>query len=255
VREGVIDNAKKLWLDLCITSWAQSGHEWFTVNLAHEAQILRDIYPNINVHETKRSALEICNRPLVFISDAIQIALKLKADRYAICNSDVLIASSVPSIKSGDNSCYYSSRLDIGDITSSIGTPFNGIDYFSFHSSFATEITSRFFAFGLPWWDYWLPVQAIRSKRKLFRLTNLLGEPILLHKKHPDVWSSKDFVSMGNHFLEFLANDSEYTDDLTAFTLKCEKNLDLSNDNIRIFSAIAKTVCVQIHESAQLLSN
>ena len=254
LRDGAIDDSKKSWLDLCMTSWTRSGHELLSVNVTHEADILRNIYPKINVQEVKDSAVMICNRPLVFMYDAIQIALKLNAERYAVCNSDVLIARGMPKLAPEDDACYYSCRMDVDEITSNVGTIFPGIDYFSFDPSFANDITARFFAFGLPWWDYWLPIQAVRSNRGLYRLTNPLGEPLLLHRKHNNAWNSRDFIGMGNYFLKLLANCDLGKETLHNFLQQYDRDLNLSTTNVRLFAAIAQSICGVIHASAETFS-
>lgn len=252
-KDGEVDIDKLNWTNLCISSWYKSGHAVVSVNTKSEIELIKDIFPNVKFMETLKSTKPINNRPLVFIHDALTIGKKEGYSRLAICNADVLISCNVSNINTPSESCLYSSRIDIDDEKSVEGKPFYGIDYFNCSNTYVEKMTPNYFAFGLPWWDYWLPLQTKLLNMDLHRLTTHDGAPILLHKKHKEAWNPNDLCNMGRHFLELMHHRKDLYQNEDAFINSYINNPSPCLENTMLYASIARDVCSHIHSLSKEL--
>lgn len=198
----LVDEEKYNWQNLCIKSWLDTGHTIVSINEPDELSSLKEIYPNINFIAANRTTKTANNRPLVYISDAINFGKIQNYKRVALCNADVLITKnlSTPEITESSIDLFFSNRINIDSTESTTGEVFGGVDYFNMSLKFCRTLPETLFAFGLPWWDYWLPAFALNNNTWPNKLVTENSLPILLHKKHPDAWRTDDFCILGNHF-------------------------------------------------------
>jgi hypothetical protein len=250
ILNGMIDEEKMNWTKLCISSWKKSGHDVISINVQFEIDKLISIYPEIDFLETKKSTMPLNGRPLIFIYDALRLGREKNHKRYAICNADVLIGSDISGINFPPNTCAYSSRIDIESPESTQGNLFFGIDYFNCSQEHFDAMIPAYFAFGLPWWDYWLPIQAIFLNMNLKRLINQEGGPILLHKKHVEAWSPNDLCNMGQHFLEMTHFRKDRHGDELSFIESYKRNPSIISESAQIYASIARNMCSYIHSKA-----
>lgn len=245
-----IDESKYQWTKLCITSWFQTGHEVISVNTEKEIIQLKKFYPNINFVCTEKSTLQINNRPLIFIFDALQKASFFNYERYAICNADILISTNITELQLEKNICAYSNRIDIEKIDSINGTAFGGIDYFNLSHYFFNCLPTNYFAFGLPWWDYWLPYYALSNNFKLLKLVDKGKSPILLHKKHAEAWKPDDLCNMGKHFFDLIHYENSIFHENNDF-ISAYLNQPPANEKKAFYYALlARETCAYIHSQA-----
>jgi hypothetical protein len=246
-KNGGINHEKLNWTNLCISSWHRSGHQVVSVNTRSEIDVVRKMFPKVRFIETLKSTKPINNRPLVFIYDALTLVKNEGHTRFAICNGDVIISCNISGIDIPDESCLYSSRIDIDDDKSVAGKLFPGIDYFNFDNIYLEKMIPNYFAFGLPWWDYWLPLQAKLLNMDLHRLTTHEGAPILLHKKHREAWNPNDLCNMGRYFLELMHYRKDLHHNEVNFINSYISNPSPCLENTILYASIARDVCSHIH--------
>ncbi len=252
-KKGELDPEKLNWTNLCISSWYRSGHSVVSVNTRPEIELIKDIFPSVRFIETLKSTNPINNRPLIFIYDALTLGKKEGYPRLAICNADVLIGCNISNIQTPHGSCLYSSRIDIDNEKSVEGKPFYGIDYFNCDRTYVEKMTPNYFAFGLPWWDYWLPLQTKLLNMDLYRLLTHEGAPILLHKKHKEAWNPNDLCNMGRHFLELMHYRKDVHQNEESFINSYINNPAPCLENSMLYASIARDVCSHIHSLSKEL--
>jgi hypothetical protein len=254
-QKNSIDESKYNWQNLCIKSWQVAGHDILSINTISEISVLKNIYTNINFEEAFRSTFNINNRNLIFISDALYFAKLKNYKRIAISNSDVLITTNVSKLEAElyKDNLFYSHRLNIDDIYSSSGELFTGIDYCNMSSQLANSLPESYFTFGLPWWDYWIPYYCLSNNKIISQLTDSDNQPILLHKKHKDVWSPSDLCIMGKHFFNLCSNNGLINIRSNGLlTLYNEFDFNLNYHKVHFYAKLAQTSCGFIRESSNI---
>lgn len=245
-----IDVSKHQWTNLCINSWFKTGHDVVSINTDYEINQIKEFYPEVTFVTTEKSTKQLNNRPLIFISDALEKASYFKHQRYAICNADVLISTNLSDLDLDIDTCAYSNRIDIEEIESTTGKLFGGIDYFNLSNSFLNGLPRSYFSFGLPWWDYWLPYHAISKNIKLLKLVDQNKSPILFHKKHSDVWRPDDLCNMGKHFFDLMHHEINIYHSEGDFIVAYKKYPPASNIKAAFYALLARETCSHIHSNA-----
>jgi hypothetical protein len=249
-----LDEEKYNWQILCIKSWIDTGHTVVSMNEPSEIELLKDIYPQVHFATAYRTTVKANNRPLVYISDAINFAKIQKFKRIALCNADVLITNKLnsPEIINNKSDLLYSNRINIDSINSTDGEIFGGIDYFNMSINFSQMLPETLFAFGLPWWDYWLPLFALNNNSIPHKLITENSTPILLHKKHPEAWRPDDLCILGNHF-----NDLIFKSSLTNLRFgsldeayKDHQNSNISSHVVSLIAQQARSVSQFVNENS-----
>jgi hypothetical protein len=251
-----LDVEKYNWTLLCIKSWKDSGHDILSINTQDEFSILSSIYPDLDYKIAARSTKTFNNRPLIYISDALNFAKLYPHKRFSICNSDVLVTESIKLFEDEkyNHSTFYSNRLNIESQSSTSGELFSGIDYLNMSKELVFLHEETLFAYGMPWWDYWYPYYSQLMKFNLIRVVNSIENPILLHKIHADAWNPKDLCIMGKHFIDLMHNQgivnirSNTLDKLFADY----NNMDV-HATAQVYALIARNICGYIHDKSNLL--
>ena len=250
------DNTNRYnWQRLCINSWYASGHEVFSMNDKSEINELKAYFPDVNFIQSDRSTIDINGKPLIYISDALNWSKNLGLDRLAIINADIVISEVDQKMQNEKRTFLFSNRINIENENSTTGEFFGGIDYFNLSNEFITMLPESLFCFGLPWWDYWLPIQALKNQITIYSLSQD-SKPILLHKKHKDAWNSKEFMVLGAYFFDTLFNN--YTTIRPNSLFNLFNNFDSEKDgnpNMLDFSAnLARNISYYINNSAEKIN-
>jgi hypothetical protein len=122
-----------------------------------------------------------------------------------IINSDVMLRVSTkfverlwPQVHGG---MVFGPRMDIPDIDASAGQVYSwGFDYFFMDRAALGCIEDEPFFFGVPWWDFWLPVSFIIGDRKMARTAS----PIGFHVSHPMRWDPLLYKKVGGYYSAFI---------------------------------------------------
>ncbi|MBU3603374.1 hypothetical protein [Polynucleobacter sp. AP-Kaivos-20-H2] len=248
-----IDDEKHRWQSLCLQSWINSGHDVFSINSTDEIVLLKEIFPNVNFIPAFRSTHDVNSRHLIYISDALNSIKLLPAKRIAICNADVLISESINgAILINDPDFCYSNRIDIESTESRAGDIFYGIDYFNMSEKFVNSLPETLFAFGLPWWDYWLPVHALSTGLTIHKLLNEQLSPILLHKKHNNAWNPSELSILGQYFFSLAWNTTETQNNISLVEMFHNFNAASNNQNqlqLHIFLAQSISSYINFHSA------
>jgi hypothetical protein len=239
----------------CVESWIKTGHRPISLNTIHEINVLIDLFPDMEFRITRRTTEPIIHRPLVFIHDALTEGLSTECRRISLCNADVLFEPAIPITQAiaDDIALAYSNRFDVPDERDlNRGKMFYGIDYANMSKAFVETIPESPFAFGLPWWDYWIPMLCL-AKNAPVRLS-AGGAPLLRHKIHGDRWDHASFVFLSQYYFYSLGNlpqEEKYDRNITEGDWKayCERPSDKHADfRTQFFAHLARQAWIHIRD-------
>lgn len=242
----------------CIASWMACGHEPHSLNVEEELGQLAPLFPEVFFHPAYRSTAPINRRNLVYLADAVALGLETSSERIAICNADVFFDPLIPFTQALplDLLLAYSHRIDIDRVDQPThAKPFFGIDYVNLSQAFASELTDNIFALGLPWWDYWLPLEALRKGSTPINLT-WNRQPLLRHLIHGDRWDPSSLVYLGRHLLNLVSTGIDHSQiNLHQITSSWQRFNDsfsgiMVNPTTEIFARIARDLCRHIQENS-----
>jgi hypothetical protein len=151
----------------CIDSWLRAGHLPISINSEKDISLLSKIYPDVKFHPTYRPSCEVAGEVLTFVHDAILTGLESEFDRLAFCNPDLFInyQADLASELSADIHLAYSRRRHLAtrDKDGEAGTTTHSFDYVNVSKEFASTLPDSVFAFGHPWWEFWLVLEGIKT--------------------------------------------------------------------------------------------
>ena len=175
----------------CLASWRNAGARVVSVNADEEIHRLERLgYEATFVCVETRSFMP-GERPLPGISSAIEVAKQCENEIVLLTNSDIFFASGPWRLQSieamvGQNAFLVANRFDVPALGAAFGSPQPwGHDVFAFHASQAGNLDPDVFAFGSPWWDYWLPISALIGGLEL----KFLEGQDFWHMMHDQAWS------------------------------------------------------------------
>jgi FkbM family methyltransferase len=191
-----------------IASWcAVPNIEVISLNSAVELpQLEAEGYDSgVRFIQAHRDGQEIVGKPVIHIYDAIKTGLASHASMIGLINSDVMLRVSTqfverlwPQVHGG---MVFGSRMEIPDADAPTGQVYSwGFDYFFMDRAALGCIEDEPFFFGVPWWDYWLPVAFIIADRKIARTAS----PIGFHVSHQARWDPLLYKKVGGHYREFI---------------------------------------------------
>lgn len=194
-----------------IASWrAVPDVEIVSINSAVELpQLQREGYDSdVRFVQAHRDGQEIVGKPLIHIFDAIKTGLASDASIVGIINSDVMLRVSSSFVEELWPRVYegmvFGSRMDIPDADAITGEVYPwGFDYFFMDRASLGCVEDGPFFFGVPWWDFWLPISFIIADRKIARA----AAPIGFHVSHPTRWDPTLYEKIGVHYREFICRN------------------------------------------------
>ena len=173
----------------CVRSWIDAGFQVLSVNAPEEIEIVAGLFPNIKVLRAKRDERGRFGRPLVPISELIDALREAGEPFGGIINADIRLQN-FPEIRKLCDSLRlkqlaYVKRQDIGSPTDIFGRPYSfGIDAFFFDVEAVSSLDLRDLTLGVPWWDYYVPLDALFSGIELFEWPHQIAQ----HLWHAQKW-------------------------------------------------------------------
>jgi hypothetical protein len=175
------------WLAACMASWPAPGWRVLSVNPPEEAPALP---PGIAPAPSAPGVAGAYGRPGAWIPDALAAALATGAPVVGLVNADILLDLDAPRraallgrARDGILAC---NRMDVLHAAQAEGPFYRyGYDLLLMPRGIAERLDLGGFAFGVPWWDYWILLDAV-----------LQGVPVaavqctgLRHLAHREAWS------------------------------------------------------------------
>jgi hypothetical protein len=191
-----------------IASWSAIPNvEVVSLNSAVELpQLHQEGYDSVvRLVQAERDGQTIVGKPLVRIYDAIRAGLAGDASIIGVINSDIMLRVSSRFVEQlwpqVDGGMVFGSRMDIQDADAATGQVYYwGFDYFFMDRAALGCLEDEPFFYGVPWWDYWLPISFIIADLKIARIS----APIGFHVSHPMRWDPKLYEKFGAYYGEFI---------------------------------------------------
>ena len=196
-----------------ISSWTKK-YKVYSVNRKEEIERIKDIYKDVNFIETDDTYL-YKNKKLIKLDSILDSIEKVSSGVSAIINSDIILTDKLDiNIKSRYliNGIFIGTRyeLDNGE-----KYPFiYGYDIFIFNSKYASLFKNKKYVIGMPWWDYWIPICALKNRLNVYHIK----DEIIYHKTHETNYEYKIWLEFGRHLYN----------DIIVDTLDSDKILPLS---------------------------
>ncbi len=177
------------WRAACAASWPAPGWRVLTVNPAEEIASLTDLPGGIDAVVAQPGVAEAFGRPGTWVSDALAQALATCAPVVGLVNADIRFdldprrrAALVERARTRIVAC---NRMDIAHPGQHEGPYYRyGYDVLLMPRDLAAQIDMRGFALGVPWWDYWILLDALMQGLPV-EVVQCAG---IRHLAHPAAW-------------------------------------------------------------------
>lgn len=181
-------------------SWIDLGFKVYSLNNAHECNLLQDKYPNVTFIETTRTFQEHYGKPLVGISAALDFCKGQDETHFALINSDIEIRTDKATIKriedKMETSIVLCNRVDYERDYQ--GNRYQlGIDIFFIHRNFLYIYPQSMHCFGMTFWDYEIPFTAAKFGVDVI----FLEQNIAYHKIHAFQYTADHWKKSGRYFI------------------------------------------------------
>lgn len=188
-----------------LDSWRAMTHTILSVNSAEEIRLLRDHFPFVMFIEACRDGATAAGKPYVFLDDVLAATRATGSSYLGIINSDITLVPDERTrqlvLANVENSFIFGQRIEIERGGAEGGHYFGGFDFFLFDSRLAAQLSGSEFLLGVPWWDFWLPLEVLARHGEI---KNLIA-PFAHHRAHAVKWSQDHYSRYGRHLLEKLA--------------------------------------------------
>lgn len=202
---GGVD-AGPAWRAACIASWVAPG--WRVVSLNPEDEIagLGPLPDAIALRPAIPGVEQAYGRPGAWVADALAAALATGAPVVGLVNADIHFALDAPRRAAlaarAAHAMLVCNRLEVGHAAQADGLFYRyGYDVVLMPRQIAQSLDLTGFAFGVPWWDYWIVLDAL-----------MRGMPVeavqctgLRHLTHPQAWNEPAWRSALGMVMEHLA--------------------------------------------------
>ncbi len=180
-----------------LSSWCRD-YDVYSTNTKEEIEVARELYPQVNFIETDYF-FEYGGKKLIRLNSILD-SIKSIGPRYcAIVNSDIISSGWIsPDKNMLKDGIIVATRWEIdGDKDP---YPFNnGYDLFVFDTKYLELFRNANYVIGMPWWDFWIPIIALKAGLKVYHIKNRL----IHHRTHPTNYDSDVWIKFG----EFLYSD------------------------------------------------
>jgi hypothetical protein len=189
---------------LCLESWLDAGFEVVSLNVPGEIPALAPRFPGVRFVATSRDGSSVTGRPVPLLYDAIRELASSGAAHLGLVNSDILLCQ--PQLREhllgrSRGSLAIGQRIEVDSMQGANPQPqMWGIDLFFFDRALLSVVDERPFFFGVPWWDFWVPMAAMLGGMAVCRLEH--GP--LLHLRHPVGWSRDSWERGARDFGSFV---------------------------------------------------
>lgn len=175
----------------CLNSWRQAGARVVSINAEDEIHHLERLGYDAAFVSVKTTPFMPGGKALPTIFSALEVARRYEDDVIFLTNSDIFYAAGPERLQLieaavEDGGFLVANRFDVQGLESGSGYPQPwGHDLFAFHSRESRLLDPGIFAYGSPWWDYWLPINALFSGLEL----KFLECQDFRHMIHDQAWS------------------------------------------------------------------
>lgn len=182
-----------------VESWRALGARVTSLNPPVEADAVRGLFPGVAVEITTETAEALVGRPLVRIATAVRALADSPDDGpLVLLNSDIVLDpppgwSARLAAEAAAGTVIALPRIDVDEPAARAAGPFDkGYDGMVLPTAFARAVPRAPFCFGMPFWDFWLPLLALLQGR-----TVAIAEiPALYHVRHAIGWGDHKVVFM-----------------------------------------------------------
>jgi hypothetical protein len=185
-----------LWQRRCVESWVRTGWRVVSVNPEAELAALAAVHPDLELRVAPGSAAAEYGRPFVWIDDLFAtLDRETGAELVGLVNFDIELALDAAerdavAARARDGALVIYNRTEIRHLGQRSGPLYRyGYDLFVMRREMMRRLDMRGFALGVPWWDYWLALDAL-----------LCGVPVVLvqnasvrHLAHAQAWSTRNW--------------------------------------------------------------
>lgn len=160
------EDAGPAWRRACAASWAAPGWHALTVNPAEEMDRLGDLPPGVTAMAAEPGVVETFGRPGTWVGDALAKAIATGAPVVGIVNADIRLdldaGRRAALMQRAGTRLLACNRMDLGHPGQQEGPFYRyGYDLLLMPRHLAQRIDLRGFALGVPWWDYWILLDAL----------------------------------------------------------------------------------------------
>ncbi|MEM8852609.1 MAG: hypothetical protein AAGD34_02845 [Pseudomonadota bacterium] len=180
----------------CIRSLRDGFGHVVAFNFTEEIDGLRPVHDGVEwVDVGSRDQCQFA-RPMVDFRHVWADFKERDAPVFGVANSDVFIgddpAYAAHVIRHAREGLVCFNRSEVGNLADRFGPAYStGFDLFVFGRRVLEAVNLDGLAFGVPWWDYALPVMAAQAGIPIFR-----GDPgFVRHYSHDVAWSQDDWLS------------------------------------------------------------
>lgn len=187
-----------------VNSWLKLGFNVVSLNLPGEVEHIQGLFPEVHFVTVLRPGFPENALPNVSISEMLRQLSAVDGRLCGIVNSDICLCAGNDFLafikENAADGMVFGSRIDVERDTFESGREYClGFDYFFFAKNLITFFPSNDFYFGLPYWDYWLPLVLLLQRVKVKRLIS----PVAFHVKHFASWEHH-LEQFGGKFVESL---------------------------------------------------
>jgi len=166
-----------------------------SLNPSEEAETIADEFPGVVVQTAKRDARAEFGRPLTYLSDSLTTLRGAGTKTIGIVNADVLFTGQASQLRKLDERAQAGeliivNRFDVADVSARTGEfyPY-GFDFFLLPASQSASLDLEGFAFGVPWWDYWFPINCLLVGMNV----TVMRSVVFRHVSHPTAWNLRNW--------------------------------------------------------------
>ncbi|GGG29780.1 hypothetical protein GCM10010964_17090 [Caldovatus sediminis] len=185
-----------LWQRRCVASWGGTGWRAISVNPEAEAAALAAAHPGLEIRAVGRSAEAEYGRPFVWIDDLFAaLEREAEGELVGLVNSDIELAMSpaeraAVAARARDGALVIYNRTELRHPGQRIGPLYRyGYDLFVMPRAVMRRLDMRGFALGVPWWDYWMALDALLRGVPVVLVQN----PSARHLAHAQAWSTRNW--------------------------------------------------------------
>lgn len=159
-------DAGPAWRAACAASWPAPGWRVLTVNPEAERGRLGDLPAQIETAAAQPGVADAYGRPGAWIADALAQAVATGAEVVGLVNADILLdldaTQRVALVDRARRGMVAFNRTDVLHRHQGEGTVYRyGYDLVLMPRDMAARLDLSGFAFGVPWWDYWIVLDAM----------------------------------------------------------------------------------------------
>lgn len=214
-----------------LLSWSKY-YDVYSINCVNEIEIAKDKFPFINFIQSDK-IFTYKNKNLIKLTGILDVIKSNVEDHsyFCIINSDIILTNKI------ETSCLKSDLLISTRWELDVDKepyPFNnGYDLFIFKKNLIDLFYNDNYVIGMPWWDYWVPLIAI----KMGYSVNHINNPIIFHRTHETNYDGNIWIKFGEYlYKDIIINLMGRKIDVDVYTFcKTVKNfIESKQKNIEI---------------------